>query len=180
MQRNAPSRAKSVECPRFWYCPFGVAGRSTKTDYFSEGITNDIITGLSKFSELLVIASHTAFSSEESRIAFLNWVSSSVSGTLLKALSSAQGKKFVLVCNWSRRRAAASFGRKRLQRPAQEIFQLQDEIVETVVGTLIARLDRSENRRVLHKEPNDLETYDVYLQGRAAWRQWTRQSNLQA
>lgn len=180
VQRNAPSRAKSVVAPSILVLPFGVAGRSTKTDYFSEGITNDIITGLSKFSELLVIASHTAFSlrgkphsvselGQQFGVRYL--VEGTVQRTRQKIRISVQ-----LVETASCRQLWA----ERYERPAQEIFQLQDEIVETVVGTLIARLDRSENRRVLHKEPNDLETYDVYLQGRAAWRQWTRQSNLQA
>jgi len=168
-QKNAAhSRAKSVVVPSILVLPFEVAGRSTKTDYFSDGITHDIITGLSKFSELLVIASHTAFSLRRKPLSVPELgqqlgvryiVEGSVQRTKEKIRISAQ-----LVETASCRQLWA----ERYERPAREIFQLQDEIVETIVGTLIARLDRSENRRILHKEPNDLETYDLYLRGRAA------------
>jgi adenylate cyclase len=181
VQKNvANSRAKSVVAPSILVLPFGVAGRSTKTDYFSDGITSDIITGLSKFSELLVIASHTAFSLRGKPLSVPELGQQLGVRYLVEGTVQRTKEKIRISVQLVETASCRQLWAERYERPAPEIFKLQDEIVETIVGTLIARLDRSENRRILHKEPNDLETYDLYLKGRAAWREWTRQSNLLA
>ena len=69
---------------------------------------------------------------------------------------------------------------QRYDRPLSEIFQLQDQIVRTIVGTLVGQLHISEHQRALRSKPNNLEAYDVYLRGRAAFSSWTSNSNKQA
>src|SRR6185295_276264 len=66
---------------------------------------------------------------------------------------------------------------ERYDRPMREIFRLQDEIVSTVVGALVARVHLSEHQRILRSKPDSLEAYDVYLRGRAAYASWTSDGN---
>jgi tetratricopeptide (TPR) repeat protein len=68
---------------------------------------------------------------------------------------------------------------ERYDRPAQDLFQVQDEIVQTIVGTLVTRVGISERMRALHKTEN-LKAYDFYLRGRAALQAWTNEANVQA
>ena len=149
--------------------------RGAEHGYFSDGITNDLITSLSKFSELFIIASHTAFAYK---------------GRSIPEVGRELGVRYVVKGNVQRtggririnvQLIEAASGRhlwaESYDRSARELFRVQEEIVQTIVGTLIARVDMSELRRVLHKEPNNLETYEVYLRGRAAWREWTPESN---
>jgi adenylate cyclase len=173
----AYARSTPVVVPSIVVLPFETLNRGTDYGYFSDGITNDIITSLSKFSELFVIASHTAFTYKGKSIN-------------IPELGRELGVRYVVEGSVQRTRqririnaqliettTARHLWAERYDRPAREVFQLQDEIVETIVGTLITRLDMSEQRRILHKGPSDLETYDVYLHGRAAWREWSRESN---
>jgi adenylate cyclase len=166
--------------PSIVVLPFETLGRDPDYDYFSDGITNEITTSLSKFSELFVIASQTAFAYRAKPIK-------------IPQIGRELGVRYVVGGSVQRtdqririnvQLIEAASGRhlwaERYDRSAQEIFHVQEEIAQTIVGTLITRLDMSEHRRVMHKQPNDLETYDVYLRGRAAWREWNRESNRRA
>jgi tetratricopeptide (TPR) repeat protein len=68
---------------------------------------------------------------------------------------------------------------ERYDRPAEDLFRVQDEIVQTVVGTLVTRVGISERMRALHKTEN-LRAYDFYLRGRAALQAWTSEASGQA
>ena len=128
----------------------------------------------------MVIASHTAFSLRGKPLGVPELGQQLGVRYLVEGIVQRTKEKIRISVQLVETASCRQLWAERYERPAREIFQLQDEIVETIVGTLIARLDRSENRRILHKEPNDFETYDLYLKGRAAWREWTRESNLLA
>jgi adenylate cyclase len=166
--------------PSIIVLPFEMIGNAGENRYFADGITNDIIACLSRFSELFVIASHTSFSYRDRPIGTaelgreLN-VRYALKGSIQHAADKIRVSVQLIETASSRQLWA-----DRYERPQQELFQLQDEIVETIVGTLVTRLDRSEHRRILYKEPTDLKTYDWYLRGRAAWREWTSDSNERA
>jgi len=165
-----------VVTPSIIVLPFEMIGHE-EDRYFADGITGDIIACLSRFSELFVIASHTSFTYRDRRIAAaelgreLN-VRYALQGSIQRASDKIRVNVQLIETVNSRQLWA-----ERYERPQQELFQLQDEIVETIVGTLVTRLNRSEHRRIQHTKPTDLQTYDWYLRGRAAWREWTAESN---
>jgi adenylate cyclase len=148
--------------------------------YFSDGITNDIVTDLSKFSQLLVLASH-------------NVVSGRHRADNVQEVSRKLGVRYILegsVQNEAGRirinvqliegDSGRTLWAERYDRPIGEIFELKDEIVQTIVGTLVTRVHQSEHQRVLRNKPENLEAYDAYLRGRAAFAVWTKDSNLVA
>ncbi|MBL8895051.1 MAG: hypothetical protein JNJ53_10645 [Rhizobiales bacterium] len=151
-----------------------------KQRYFSDGITNDIITDLSKFSQLLVLAGHNVAGGsnrsgsvqEVSRMLGVRYL---VEGSVR---NDAQRVR-ISVSLFEGDSGRALWG-ERYDRPIGEIFQLQDEIVQTIVGTLVSRLHQLEHQRILRSRPNNLEAYDAYLRGRAAFAVWTKESNREA
>ena len=160
--------------------PFDNLSGDPDRSYFSDGITNDIITDLSKFSQLFVLASHTVFT-------FKN------NAANIRDISRELGVRYIVEGSVQHaddririnvQLVEGDNGRhlwaQRYDRPLCEIFQLQDEIVQTVVGTLVARVQVSEHQRVLRSKPDSLEAYDAYLRGRAAFSNWTEESNRQA
>lgn len=170
--RQPPSTAPSVAV-----LPFDSLNEGTDKSYFSDGITNDILTELSKFSELFVIASHTVFTYKGRSIRIEDvgrelGVRYVVEGSVQRG-----GDRIRINVQLIEAASGRHLWAERYDRSAREFFRLQDEIVHTIVATLVLRLDMSEHQRVMHKEPNSLEAYDVYLRGRAAWRDWTSQSN---
>ncbi len=59
-------------------------------------------------------------------------------------------------------------GRDRYDRELADIFAVQDEVTQGIVGRLIAHVDKAEIRRAQQKPPQMLEAYDLYLRGRGA------------
>ena len=69
---------------------------------------------------------------------------------------------------------------ERLDRDAKRLFDIQDEIVETIVATLAFKVDATERERVMSKAPGNLDAYDYWLRGRNIWFRWTKEANAQA
>jgi adenylate cyclase len=69
---------------------------------------------------------------------------------------------------------------ERYDRDAQRLFDIQDEIVETIVATLAFKVDATERERVMRKRSENLDAYDSWLRGRNAWFRWTKEANAEA
>ena len=148
--------------------------------YFSDGITNDIVTDLSKFSQLLVLASHNVVSGTK-RVGNVQEVSRNLGVRyLVEGSIRSDSDRVRINVQLFEGDSGRTLWAERFDRPLGEIFRLQDEIVHTIVGTLVARLRQSEDQRVLRNRPDNLEAYDAYLRGRAAFAIWTKDTNLQA
>lgn len=157
--------------------PFTNLSHDPDRGYFSDGITSDLITDLSRFPDLAVIASHTAFACKEKaatidEIARDLGVRYVVEGSIQHAgnrvrinakLIEAPGDRHL----WS----------QRFDRCLEDLFAVQDEIVRSIVGTVVARLELSERQRALHKSTESLAAYDHYLRGQHVCLDWTRETN---
>jgi adenylate cyclase len=145
--------------------PFKNLSGDSEQEYFSEGITNDIITDLSKFRELLVIASNTVFT----------YKGKSVN---VKEVSQDLGVRYVLegsvqkLKNKLRINAQLIDGAtghhlwaERFDRHSEALFEVQDEIVQTIVTMLAIKVDEAERARAMRKDTENLEAYDYVLRG---------------
>jgi adenylate cyclase len=146
--------------------PFKNLSKDPEQEYFSEGITNDIITDLSKFRELLVIASNTVFT----------YKGKSVN---VKKVSQDLGVRYVLegsihkLGNKLRINAQLIDGAtghhlwaERFDRHSEALFEVQDEIVQTIVTILSIKVDEAERARAMRKDTDNLEAYDYALRGK--------------
>jgi adenylate cyclase len=152
--------------PSIAVLPFLNMSEDKEQEYFVDGITNDIITALFEFKNLFVIASNSTFTykgkpvkvqqvSEELGVQYV--LEGSVQRTSDRMRINAQlidattGKHL-----WA----------ERYDRDAQLLFDIQDEIVETIVATLAFKVDAAERERVMSKGPENLDAYDYWLRGR--------------
>jgi adenylate cyclase len=166
--------------PSIAVLPFVNMSDDPQQEYFVDGITNDIITALSEFKFLFIIASTSSFAykgkplkvqevSEELGVRYV--LEGSVQRTSDRMRINAQlidattGKHL-----WA----------KRYDRDAQRLFDIQDEIVETIVATLAFEVDAVERERVARKKPKKLDAYDFWLRGRNAWFGFTKEANAKA
>ena len=153
--------------PSIAVLPFTNMSGDPEQEYFADGVVEDIITDLSRFKELFVIARHSSFSYKGKSIK-------------IQKIASELGVRYVV--EGSVRRAAeririavqlidasdeSHLWGERYDRKLHNIFAIQDEIVETVVRTVVARVERHGLARADRKVPQDFKAYDYILQARA-------------
>ena len=160
--------------------PFKNLSGDPEQEYFSDGITNDIITDLSKFREMLVIASNTVFTYKNKPIN-VKQVSEALSvryvleGTVQKASNKVRINAQLIDAHTEHHLWA-----ERFDRDLKDLFALQEEIVQTIVTTLAIKISAAERARAMRKDTDNLEAYDYVLRGREYYKERTRSTNVKA
>jgi adenylate cyclase len=147
--------------------PFANMSGDVEQEYFADGISEDIITDLSKVSSLFVIARNTAFtfkgrSVEVPQIARQLSVSHVLEGSVRKA-----GNRVRITAQLIDGASGGHIWAERWDRDLEDIFALQDEICRVVVGALKLKLLPEEKEAIEDRGTANLEAYDKYLRARA-------------
>lgn len=166
--------------PTIAVLPFKNLSGDAEQEYFSDGITNDIITDLSKFSELFVIASNTVFTYKNRAVGIgeisqdlgLRYV---VEGTVQKA-----GDRVRINAQLIDTSTGTHLWAERYERNLKDIFVLQGEIVQTIVATLAIKVSEAELARAMYKDTSSLEAYDYVMRGWEYFSRSTRSANIKA
>lgn len=148
--------------------------------YFSDGITEDIITGLSRFRQLFVIARHSSFQYRDKavdvrRVARELGVRFVVEGSLRKA-----GTRLRVAVQLIDAATGNHVWAERFDRELKDIFAVQDEITQTIVASLAGRIENVDRRRALRKGAGDLSVYDLLLRGKHRLEQGSQRDVLEA
>jgi len=146
--------------------PFANMSGDMEQEYFSDGITEDIITDLSRVSALGVIARNTAFqfkgkSVDVPQIARQLRVSHVLEGSVRKA-----GKRVRITAQLIDGASGEHVWAERYDRDLDDIFALQDEISEAIVGALKLKLLPSERKAIESRSTTNTEAYKFYLMAR--------------
>lgn len=173
-------RQGGASIPAIVVMPFFNVGSDPEQQYFSDGITNDLTTDLSRFPVFRVIASHSAFALrgkpiDVATIARELGVHYVVEGSVQRL-----GRQIRINAQLIDATTGHHLWSERYNRGLRSLFELQDEIVRSIVATVAVRVERSERERALRKPTKNLEAYDYYLRGQGYWYEWTREANQQA
>jgi len=150
--------------PSIAVLPFTNLSGDPKEDYFSDGITADIITELSRFSELFVIARNSSFqykgkSPDIRQVGRELGVSYVLEGSIRRA-----GDRVRITGQLIDAATGVHRWADRYDRDLKDIFAVQDEVTHTIVSTLAAHVRKAESERVRAKPPNSWQAHDYYLQ----------------
>jgi adenylate cyclase len=154
--------------------PFTNMSDDPEQEYFSDGITEDIITDLSKISGLHVVARNTAFtykgkSVKVKQVAQELGVHYVLEGSVRKA-----GRRVRITGQLIDARNGGHLWADRYDRDLTDIFTIQDEITCSIVSQLKVKL-LPEERKAIETEPTaNVEAYTYYLRGRQFSHAWTR------
>jgi adenylate cyclase len=160
--------------------PFANLSGDPEQEFFADGITEDILTGLSHIREFFVIARNTMFTYKGRPVD-------------VQALSTELGVRYLLEGSvrkaGGRVRITAQLndgtnGRQiwadRYDRDLKDVFALQDEITQTVVGVLGHELSRAEQQRALLKPPENLDAWELFHRGTFHFYKRTQEGNREA
>lgn len=159
--------------PSIAVLPFSNLSGDLAQDYFCDGITEDIITELSRFRSLLVVARHSSFAyrgkTVDAKLAGRELdVRYVVEGSVRKI-----GKRVRVTIQLLDAARGYNLWTERYDRELEDIFALQDEIVGKIVSALPGRLEDAGREIARGKPTSSITAYDLVLLGNERWRQLT-------
>jgi adenylate cyclase len=160
------ARQEQPERPSIAVLPFNNMSGDPEQEYFSDGITEDIITDLSKVSGLFVVARNTAFTykgkpvkvqqvGQELGVTFI------LEGSVRKA-----GPRVRVTGQLISSRDGGHVWADRYDRDLTDIFAIQDEITHAIVDQLKVKLLPQEKKSIAQAPTDNIEAYTFYLRGR--------------
>jgi adenylate cyclase len=176
----AAQQESPTDKPAIAVLPFVNMSGDPEQEYFSDGITEDLITDISKISGLFVIARNSTFaykgrSVDVRQIANDLGVRYVLEGSVRKAA----GKVRInaqLIDSTTRRHLWA----ERYDGSLEDIFALQDEITAKIVSGLEVNLTVAERKSAGHKFTTNVDAYDLFLRGRTEVHRFTVTANAEA
>ena len=165
-QTSGAASAHLQEKPSIAVLPFINMSGDPEQEYFSDGITEDIITDLSKVSGLFVVARNTAFtykgkSAEVQEVAKRLGVNFILEGSVRKA-----GSRVRVTGQLIDGKTGGHMWADRYDRDLTDIFAIQDEITHAIVEQLKVKLLPQEKKNIAQTPTDNVEAYTYYLRGR--------------
>jgi len=136
-------------------------------DYLAEGLSEDLITSLSKFSDLFVIARHSAFAIKDRDYDAVRIGHELGARYLLSGSVRRDGERIRVTAQLVDAVSDREIWARAYDRPFANVFGLQDELTQKIVDTLVVHLKQSELVRSRRKAPGNLAAYDYCLRGNA-------------
>jgi TolB-like protein/tetratricopeptide (TPR) repeat protein len=166
--------------PSIAVLPFQNMSEDGGQEYFADGMVEEIITALCRFSNLFVIARNSSFTYKGRAVD-------------VKQVGRELGVRYVL--EGSVRKAAnriritaqlidaatgAHLWAERFDGGLEDIFTLQDQVSASAAGTIAPKVEQAEIQRAKRKPTRSLDSYDYFLRGVANAHEWTREANAEA
>lgn len=166
--------------PSIAVLPFVNLSGDGEQDYLADGVVGDIIAALSQYRWLFVVGRNSSFT-YKARVVDVKQVGREL------------GVRYVLEGSWRKAEnrvritaqlidaaTGAHHWAGRFEGVLVDIFELQDQITESVVGAIAPQLERAEIERARHKPTESLDAYDYYLRAMAQLHHGTRAAIDQA
>ena len=158
-----PQPADPISVPSIAVLPFHNMSGDVHQEYFADGVSEDIITALSRFHELVVISRSSSFSFkgkglDHRQIAQQLGVQYVLSGSMRKV-----GNRIRVSAELTDTGSSVQVWSDRYDRNLADVFELQDEISRTVAAVVAPAVRGAEIERARRKPPASLSAYDLYL-----------------
>jgi TolB-like protein/Tfp pilus assembly protein PilF len=179
-ERKARLSLSIANKPSIAVLPFQNMSGDPEQEYFADGMVEDIITGLSRFRWLFVIARNSSFT-YKGRAVDVKQVGRELG---VRYLLEGSVRKSVNRVRIAGQLIDVSSGTHlwadRFESALEDVFELQDQVTARVVGAIAPRLQQAEIERARRKPTESLDAYDLYLRGAANVFKRTREGNDEA
>ncbi|MFB9267260.1 adenylate/guanylate cyclase domain-containing protein [Bradyrhizobium erythrophlei] len=166
--------------PSIAVLPFENMSGDPEQEYFADGMVEDIITALSQFHQLFVIARNSSFtykgrSIDVKQVGRELGVRYVLEGSVRKA-----GNRIRITGQLVDAATAGHLWADRFDGGIDDIFDLQDSITTRVVGVIAPKLEQAEIERARRKPTENLDAHDYFLHGMASLYRFTKAANGEA
>jgi adenylate cyclase len=166
--------------PSIAVLPFTNMSGDAEQEYFSDGMTEDLITDLSKISALFVIARNSSFA-YKGRLVKVQEIGRDLGVRfVLEGSIRKSGNRVRITAQLIDAESGGHLWAERFDRDLTDIFATQDEVVEKIVRALAVTLTQGEETRLGRRGTAKIEAYEAYLRGRQLLSRSTREAIAQA
>ena len=176
------AQSMSADKPSIVVLPFENMSKDAENDFFVDGVTEEIMTCLCRFREIVVaalgssilVAKQTMDVGEATRRLGVRFA---LSGSVRRA-----GDRAKITARLIEGETGHQIWSEHYDRVIDDIFQVQDEVAQKIVTMLVGNIERTDHERSLHKETDNLSAYECVLRGRQLFGDWygTKDSVLRA
>ena len=166
--------------PSIAVLPFTNMSDDPKQEYFADGITEDLITDLSKISGLFVIARNSSFTYKGKMVKVKNVARDLGVRYVLEGSVRRAGNELRINAQLIDATTGGHLWAERYDGLNTNVFDLQDKVTRKIVTALAVNLTVDEDVRQRHKQTDNPEAYDAFLQGWSHYRQFTREDFAKA
>jgi len=161
-----PAREEQLERPSIAVLPFNNMSGDPEQEYFSDGITEDIITDLSKVSGLFVVARNTAFTYKGKPVKVQQVGQALGVAFILEGSVRKAGSRVRVTGQLISSKDGGHVWADRYDRDLTDIFAIQDDITHAIVEQLKVKLLPQEKKSIGQTPTDNVEAYTYYLRGR--------------
>jgi len=169
-----------VRRPAVAVLPFDNLTRDPEQEYFSDGLTEDIITALSHWRTFPVIARNSTFTYKGRPVKVQEVAEELGARYVIEGSVRKGGDRVRVAVQLIDAESGHHVWAERYDRKIDDIFALQDEITERIAATVEPELERAERRRSVSKQPSSLQAWDFYLRGLSFLHEFSKDGNQRA
>ena len=177
---NATNKQASARQPSIVVLPFENLSNDPKQNYLADGITDDIITDLSRISNLLVIASNTSIKYKGKQVTPEKVGTDLNVNFVLKGTIRRLGNEVRVNAQLVNTKTGFNTWAQRYDRKLTDVFAVQDEVTQSIVTALAVKVTNQEKRRLSKKATDSLKAYDFFQEGQRLSKIFTKETNEQA
>jgi TolB-like protein len=177
-----PSRFASPpsDRPAIAVLPFVNMSGEPEQEYFSDGISEDIITALSRLRWFFVIARNSSFAYKGKSVHTREIAEELGVGYLVEGSVRKSGDRVRITAQLNDAATGSQLWAERYDRSLADVFEVQDEITGAIVGAIEPQVYAAENFRAQRKPPESLDAWDLVMRALSHYWRVTREDNIAA
>ena len=180
MQEPARQALPLPDRPAIAVLPFTNLTGDPQQEYFSDGISEDIITALSKLRWFFVIARNSSFIYKGRAVHMKEIAEDLGVGYVVEGSVRRSGDRLRIMAQLNDVATGSHVWAERYDRDLADVFAVQDEITEAIVASIVPQLYAAENFRAKRKPPDSLDAWDLLMRALSHYWRVTRQDNMVA
>jgi len=166
--------------PAIAVLPFINMSTDPEQEYFSDGLTEDIITALTHWRSFPVIARNSCFAYKNQSVDITQVARDLGARYLLEGSVRRDGVRVRITAQLIDGVSGHHIWAEKYDRELNNIFEIQDDIVQRIAALVAPELAKAELKRSTSKQPQDLDAWDLGLRGMASIRERTAEGNAKA
>jgi adenylate cyclase len=170
----------AVNRPSIAVLPFTNMSGDPEQEFFADGMTEDIITELSRFRHLFVISRNSTFKYKGRAVSIPEFAQELGVQYVLEGSVRKAGNRVRVTVQLIDAETDRHIWADRYDRQLEDIFAIQDEMTASIVAILPGRVDAASHERAVRKPTENMEAYELLLAGKVLHHRSTPETNIEA